>query len=754
MKIFDKRLLLLAAAFVLLRGTAAFAQVSIQGRVVGAAGEPVREARVRLETQDGAVAFKTKSDAEGRFLFTTVEPGNYRLIGEACGFYEGEYEITLRPRQALLVTIELSSQAPRKQQVEVRSSYGELESGLTGASRFLTRQSLQGLPSPIARSVPELALNIFPGASLSHDNFVHVRGNEVSLHEFINGVGFLDNPQEQFGPGMSPQEFENVNMISGWFPAEFGNRFGGVLDITTRSGFDLKNHGTINLGLGSFGTHDFNGEYGGKSGKFAYYFFADGYRSDWFLNPPEPEALHDFGHGLRTSAQVEYRGDKDSFKFLVLSAGSSFELPNSDEDQGERRDASRRLRSQTAILTWQHVFSPRSLVTSSVYERTVGDRLNPTTDPVTEIGDGSRSDLTLGVKSDWGFTLNGHSFKTGFDLTRLRLLESFAFDSRMPPPLPPDELAAFSFQGGSKGGEVSVYAQDHFSPLRNLVVDLGVRYDDFKLISDFNQVSPRVGVAYRLPNIGSAIHLAYSRFFSPHPIEYAVLASFLGTTAADSGQRVGAVKAYVQNYFEAGWEQQLNPKLFLELNLFHHNGRTPFEYREIGETRLFLPINSARARSKGADLSVVLKPLEKIELSGRLQYAYQRTYFFGPIAGGFAGGEEKEPGERFLPAFDETHTGTASAIYHYPWRTLWSGFSLRYGSGTAAMDGAMRLPSHLTADFSTGLALWKEDIHGLDLEFNVTNISDNRFRVAKESEETPIQFAPPRIVSAHLKWRF
>ena len=83
MKIFDKRLFLLAAAIFLLRGTAAFAQVSIQGRVVGAAGEPVREARVRLETQDGAVAFKTKSDPEGRFLFTTVEAGNYRLIGEA-----------------------------------------------------------------------------------------------------------------------------------------------------------------------------------------------------------------------------------------------------------------------------------------------------------------------------------------------------------------------------------------------------------------------------------------------------------------------------------------------------------------------------------------------------------------------------------------------------------------------------------------------------------------------------------------------
>jgi outer membrane receptor for ferrienterochelin and colicins len=739
---------------ILLRGTAAFAQASIQGRVVGPNGHPVREARVVLKTLDGVVLLQANADAEGRVLFASVEPGNYRLVGAAPGFYQGEYDIVLRPRQALLVTIELASQSAMKQQVEVRSSYGDLDPGLTGASRFFTRQSLQSLPSPITRSVPELALNIFPGASLSHDNFVHVRGNEVSLHEFINGVGFLDNPQEQFGPGMSPQEFESVDMISGWFPAEFGNRFGGVLDISTRSGFDLKNHGSANFGMGSYNNDDLNGEVGGQSGKFAYYLFADGYQSDWFLNPPEPQALHDFGHGLRTSAQLDYRGDRDSLKFLLLGAGSNFEIPNNDDDQPEGRDAERHLRSQTSILTWQHIFTPRSLVTSSVYERTVGGRLLPTTDPVTEFGDGSRSDLTLGVKSDFAYTANGHAYKTGFDLTRLRLLESFAFDSRMSAPLPPDELPAFAFEGGAKGGEVSLYGQDHFSPVRNLELDLGIRYDYFNLISTFAQVSPRVGVAYHLPNLGSTFHFAYSRFFTPHPIEYAVLASFLGTTAADPDQRVGAVKAYVQNYFEAGWEQRLQSKVFLELNLFHHNGRNPVEYREIGETRLFLPINSARARSKGADVALVLKPLEKIGLSGRLQYAYQRTYFFGPISGGFANGEDKEPGERFLPAFDETHTGTASAVYNYPWRRAWSGFSLRYGSGTVAMDGAVRLPSHLTADFSTGIALWKGEGRGLDLEFNVTNISDNRFSVAKESEETPIQFAPPRMFLGHLKWRF
>ncbi len=78
-----------------------------------------------------------------------------------------------------------------------------------------------------------LVAKLMPGASQSHDNFINVRGNEFSLHEFINGVSFLDNTQPQFSPGVSPQIFETVDLMTGGFTPEYGNRFGGVMDITT-----------------------------------------------------------------------------------------------------------------------------------------------------------------------------------------------------------------------------------------------------------------------------------------------------------------------------------------------------------------------------------------------------------------------------------------------------------------------------------------------------------------------------------------
>jgi outer membrane receptor protein involved in Fe transport len=401
------------------------------------------------------------------------------------------------------------------------------------------------------------------------------------------------------------------------------------------------------------------------------------------------------------------------------------------------------------MLTWQHVFSPNTLLATSVYERTVSDRLIPTGDPITQIGDGSRSTLTAGIKSDLSYAVGSHTFKLGIELARLRSLESFRFD----PQDEESELEPFAFSGGVRGGQVSAYVEDHFTVVRNLTLDLGVRWDQFDLVDTFAQVSPRLGVAYHIPATHSVLHFAYNRFFSPPPVEYPLLASFLGNNNPEPELRVGDPKAYRQDYFEAGWNQQLHPKLILEVSAYYHRGDNSFENGEIGNTRLFVPTNFAHARAQGVEAALNFRDLERFGISGRLQYAYSRVRFIGPIAGGFAD-EALEPGEEIPPAFDQTHTGTASLMYRNRWRGFWTGVNFRYGSGTPVEEGAFRLPAHSTADLAAGITLWQREPQKLEFEFNLLNLSDNRYQIAKESELTPIQFAPRRVVSGRLKWRF
>jgi hypothetical protein len=727
---------------------AAGAQTAVEGVLRDASGKAVSGASVTLRRAEGSVVQQVTSDASGRFRFAAVEAGAYTLKAEAPGHYVTSYDFVARARQPLSLTIELQRKEAVQQSVEVKAGYLTVDPEKTGSSYTFTHQDLESLPDPLVDTTSDLVNNLMPGASDSHDNFLAVRGTEFSLHEFINGVSFLDNTQPQFSPGMSPQIFETVDLMTGGFTPEYGNRFGGVLDITTRSGADLGGHGSVNIRGATVDNYDLNADYGGQAGRLGYYFFVDGFTSGRYLDPPEPHELFDFGKGSRATVQLDWRaGNHDSLKLLLMGGGDNFQQPNISDDQEVGRDAQRHLRQQTAILTWLHTFSPETLLSTSVYERTGSDRVLPTTDPITPFSVASRAPLTLGIKSDFSHYWRGHFIKAGVDLVRLRENESFFFDSRGDPDVFP------SFGGGLLGGQASAYVQDHFSVLPNLTADLGLRYDYFDLVDTGVQTSPRIGLAYHFKKTNSVLHAAYNRYFSPPPIEYSLLASFIGNHAVDPGQRVGNVRAYTQNYFEAGWAQELHPRVSLEVNAYLHTGHNSFENHEISISRIFVPINFHTARSEGVELVLNLRQLERLGISGRLQYALAKTYFYGPITGGFAGDEPLEPGERIVPAFDQTHTGTAQIFYHNRWRGFWAGSALRYGSGTI-IEGGARLPQHFTSDLATGINLWNAEPRRLDLEFDLTNVSNSIYQIAKESEEIPIQYAPSRTVGGSLKFHF
>jgi hypothetical protein len=76
-----------------------------------------------------------------------------------------------------------------------------------------------------------------------------------------------------------------------------------------------------------------------------------------------------------------------------------------------------------------------------------------------------------------------------------------------------------------------------------------------------------------------------------------LLASYIGHNALDPSQRVGNVRPYTQNYFGAGWTQQLNSHSIFELNFYQHTVRNSFENHELSITRIFVPVNFHAARS-------------------------------------------------------------------------------------------------------------------------------------------------------------
>ena len=726
----------------------ALAQASIEGMVHAPDSSPLSKAEVTL-LRKSIVLNKATTDDGGNFRFSALEAGDYTLQAAKEGYRFTPYSFGLRPRQTLSIMLEMAVAIRVEQRVEVKGMATDFDPGQTGTSRLITRSQIDAMPESMKHDIPTLALNLMPGAVLSHDNFVHVRGNEMSLHQFINGVSFLDNSHQQFTPGNSPELFEAANFITGGFSAEFGNRFGGVLDATTRSGSKLGNHGSVQIGGGSLPNGDMSFDVGGGKSHWGYFLTGGASTSDRFLNTPQFHTRHDHGATAQGSFQIDYTTQKDVAKLLFFGGGDNFELPNTVSQQSLGRAADRHLRSQSAILSWQHIFSEQSIWSSSAYERTVGDRVLHTLDPFTEYALGTRSTLTAGFKSDFSHLTHGHLLKMGVDITRLRLLESFDYDPRDPA----DLLGPFQFKEGHHGGIFSTYIQDRFTPLRDLTFDMGVRLDHYDLLNEYNIPSPRAAVAYHIMRTHSVLHFAYNRFFTPPPLEYQLLSSFIGRTNPDPDRRVGIVRPYQQSYYEAGWTQQFTPNVIFELSTYKHRGKNSFENSELGVSKVFGPTNYAHATSKGVEARLNLKSLQRYGIQTSLQYSAARTYFYGPFTGGISD-NPLAPDTRVLPAFDEIHTATANFTYSKKWHDIFSGFNIRYGSGTPFKGGILRLQQHLTANFAGGFSVWEREARRISLEFNLENLSDDRYQIAKESAETPVQFAQGRVVSGRVKFHF
>ena len=269
---------------------------AIRGSVTAKADNSLLpDVEIRLESPLLAEPLGTKSGDNGQFAFQRLVPGPYMIRASREGFQEQTIQLTLKPREIQNITLELSLRGI-EQSVEVHAITG-LAPTYSPSSTTLQRETIDDLPVDQRNNLPDMIAITAPGMIRSHDDFVHVRGNEIALNTFINGVSFWENPHSVFSAGLSPDIIQSASVMTGGFPAEYGNRFGGVIDIVTKSGLSMNNEGSLTVGVGTALRHNAAIEYGGHSGRIGYYVYSGGYESARFLSPNDPRSIHDTGRG-------------------------------------------------------------------------------------------------------------------------------------------------------------------------------------------------------------------------------------------------------------------------------------------------------------------------------------------------------------------------------------------------------------------------------------------------------------------------
>jgi outer membrane receptor protein involved in Fe transport len=762
-------------------------EATIRGQAIAAAdGSALPAASITLKSISSGVVRDVMVDAGGWFIAQQVAPGEYVLSGSADGFAPRELQFALEPREIKLVTVPLDVRRVEVN-VEVTAEASRIMSTHSPSSTVLANEQLQTLPATQQANLTDAIVTAAPGMIRGHDDFVHIRGHEVALNPVINGVSFWENPHFLMSPGLSPLVIDTANVMTGGFSAEYGNRFGGVVDIVTKSGMRMQHDGFVAATGGQAGRGSATGEIGGHRSHFGYYVFGSVSTSDRFLSPPDPVAMHDSGRSGHGFVQLDANlGGSGALRIVLMGDGANFEIPKTplDVEQRPLAHASERGRQQTFIVGWTKASSNLALG-ASFYQRWSSSRLSPADGPLTAVAKFDRDLLTIGGKADVTRFAGRHAMKAGVDAVRLRPDEELSYNYSGYSSL--THLRGWPhihFTGGTvnfserrSGGQLSAYVQDGIQLGDRVTADLGVRVDRYSLVTSATHASPRVNLAFRVGS-HAVLHASYNNFFVPPPIE-GVLSSSAGLTQRirEIGVTLPALSPTTEHQFELGGSTLAGP-LRLVLTGYYRSTDNPVHTTVWPDSRIYSYASFDRERAHGLEMSAEAPSLARYGITGYLNYALGRVNFYNPVTGGFV----TEVGHitdtsRFLAPMDQTHTLTSGLTYRHERSGAWAGTLLEYGSGTpmghgggdhehgegeanhepaASTGGAARVPGHFTANLSFGIDLLRSGTARgkLSIQLDLENITDNVYLIAQEGMFSPAQYAIPRLVSVTARFRF
>lgn len=783
----------------------------LRGTVTDKASAVVSGAKVRLTNPITNYSQEAVTDGQGAYRLVDVPFNDYVLTIETTGFEPSMRAVTVRTNLVQQIDVQLGV-APIRQEVNVSANHDLLEPEKTAPTTVIDQTRILRYPtSQPSRSADEIVTTA-PGWTQDANGRIHARGIEYQVQYSIDGIPITDTIADTFASAPDPRNFRSVEVSTANIPAEYGNKLAGIVTVTSRSGLEIPNAGSVTLSGGSFSTFETSFNIGGHSRKFGYFISAAGSTSDRFLDPPAIENFHNNGQAVKTFVKLDFTpSEKNLFRLNLSFNGQKFDVPTLPDQEEEGQNLRRQLNDNMVSLSWEHIFSPTLVSYLAGYERynAANLRSNDMVGPV--FAEQSRHHSNYGLLGSLTWHKSRNTIKSGFEFTRFPVTESFTLAItdlaellEKEPDLPEEAQQfifprAFFFNDHRTGWEASAYVQDHITATRNLTFDLGVRFDSYHFLIDRNFASPRLGVAYRIEKTKTVLHAGYNRFLQTPALENLLLSSSADAQIfspggedtmgarrklvradeepadADKGAPVGPSREWQVN---GGFQQQIGPYLRLDTDFYYRRFKDSPDITNFLETGITFPVSLARNRSKGLETRLDLARVHG--LSGFVSYTNLHLYGFAPITGGLFLGEaidlREHAGQRVHNEEDQRNTVVFQAMYDLPIK-LWmafggrhdSGYSVELEPGASEAEFAKEFPQkildrvnleqgfikpHTVLDFSIGRDFRLNEHVSLSGQFNIQNLADRFYLITFESVFSGTTIGRPRNYSGRLGLNF
>ena len=198
----------------------------------------------------------------------------------------------------------------------------------TGSSvSTVTRPMLEALPGGDTQPLPYV-LASQPGFVPDTFGLLHTRAADGGISYVIDGIPLLTVPVGQFSSFIPMRLVQQLRIITGGFPAEYGFGMGAVIDVTTRHAIGGPS-GQAQLVYGSYQTVIPSFNYAQEVGKVSVITGGSFETTERGLDPPSVSPiLHDkmmTGSGF---ARVDYiLGEHDRVEVIALYSQTHYQVP-------------------------------------------------------------------------------------------------------------------------------------------------------------------------------------------------------------------------------------------------------------------------------------------------------------------------------------------------------------------------------------------------------------------------------------------
>jgi hypothetical protein len=636
---------------------------------------------------------------DGKLDVQRLSYGTYQLTIQQAGFAPVSQSIDIHSPLPLDQTIQLKVAGP-SESVTVQAQQTMLDTDRAGSVNQIGTQQIQDrLTSVPGRSIQDL-VNTQPGWLYEGNAVLHPRGSEYQTQFVVDGIPLTDNRSPSFGPEISANDLDSMTIYTAGFPAEYGRKMGGVVELNTLANPQTGFHGQFVLSGGSYDSLGgfAQGEY--SWGKNVLGFTASGAQTSHYLNPVVPQNYTNTGTIGDFSAN--YQRDltpNDRINFIARYELSRYLLPNELVQQtgcyAPGQTSGPPCQQQNAnnfetmgAVSYTHIFSPKAVGDFHFMARNNGNDFY-SNDLSTPIILNQHNWFNEFYFKGMGTVDHGRNqWKFGVESDNTWLHENFNYIITDPSQFDDDTAPTFSFpgaypdQGARQDLEQSAFVQDLIR-LGNWTMNLGLRWDHYQLVVNKQAVDPRLAISRYFPKLGLLAHFSYDRVFQTPSFENLLLSTSFEVALINPDVLQLPLVPSQGNYYEAGVSKALGNNLRLDVNYYLRDVANYADDDQINNTTISFPIAFRKAIIYGAEGKIELATWHK--LSGFASYSYMVGNAWNPVSGGLFIGDDAQAAlaaltGHFPDSQDQRNTLFTRWTYQVKPR-FWVAGGVQYGSG-------------------------------------------------------------------------